>query len=510
MHAYWPGDTRVGCAAACAAGARTLLESCSLSTAHCMYSCRCMCVAGGPRGMAPPRGLGESIRTAAVTGPPCLVVGCRAAGKQGSRKTRGGACRTCAGWRRRQDGLIVEYMRNAGGSEDESGPELSHRSSSPSESTAAMLPQGQRPPVGDPEAGMRGQMSAVWRHKLTRDEKETLRNAPFPRLCIHGRQDIVAAVSCGAKVASEIAATMVVLEGAHFIPRERGHEVRRNACMCAMPIRVFGCMQPERLRRVAAAPSQCFLNPGIAYRGLAAELCRLRSMACASSASLRHQGSAKPMPAGPSAEARAASCDRLRQPHGRPPRLHELPSQQSYTAALPPGMCCERCATMHASSGGGTYPGGCHACRLCAWRRPAARPASLAATRRGKRCTDCGAPAAAWAQHRNAAVPWLRTGTIPCRVTLCGCDAGVAAAGGPHPRAAAAGGAAPPRPDAPHAARRAGLPHASTRRRGGAERAERRRWRGQCRGGEVWACGSVEWGLRTASDAERGASRPCT
>lgn len=134
-----------------------------------------------------------------------------------------------------KDGLLVEYMANQPGSGSDA-PEVAQAAASPPHSTSAMLPQ-QRP--RDAEAGQRGQMSAVWRHKLSAAEKEVLRRAPFPRLCIHGRQDIVAAPSRGAKVAEEIAATLVVLEGAHFIPRERGHEVRllppTALCMCGRP-----------------------------------------------------------------------------------------------------------------------------------------------------------------------------------------------------------------------------------------------------------------------------------
>lgn len=121
-----------------------------------------------------------------------------------------------------KDGLLTEYMANQASSGDDP-PEQAPGTTSPPDSTSAMLPQ-QRP--RNAQAGQRGQMTAVWRHKLSNTEKEVLRQAPFPRLCIHGRQDIVAAPSRGEKVAEEIAATLVILEGAHFIPRERGHEVR--------------------------------------------------------------------------------------------------------------------------------------------------------------------------------------------------------------------------------------------------------------------------------------------
>lgn len=124
-------------------------------------------------------------------------------------------------------------------------PEVAPRSASTDadDPSSAMLQQEEQ--EGGGEAGLRGQMSAVWGHKLSKADKATLRHAAFPRLCIHGRQDIVAAPSRGRKVADEIAATLVLLEGAHFLPRERGHEVRR-------PVRA-ACVSPLQLRCRGAA-----------------------------------------------------------------------------------------------------------------------------------------------------------------------------------------------------------------------------------------------------------------
>lgn len=136
-------------------------------------------------------------------------------------------CRKCARWGRRRDGLMVEYMQHH--QPGNASPQESVRAGSPPRRLQGDSLLSKEEPPRDGGAGLRGQMSAVWRHKLSAAEKDALRHAAFPRLCIHGRQDIVAAPSRGQKVAEEMAATLVVLEGAHFLPRERGHEV--NLCM---------------------------------------------------------------------------------------------------------------------------------------------------------------------------------------------------------------------------------------------------------------------------------------
>ena len=130
-------------------------------------------------------------------------------------------------------------------------------------------------------------MRAVWTHKLSKAERRALAAAKYPRLCIHGRRDIIAhvrhfthtcpsscavtcaclkSVSCsargvaheacvrrrteaatqtheasyctrpsdacallqvraGERLAAALRATCVVLEGAHFVSRECGHTV---------------------------------------------------------------------------------------------------------------------------------------------------------------------------------------------------------------------------------------------------------------------------------------------
>lgn len=68
-------------------------------------------------------------------------------------------------------------------------------------------------------------MHACWTHKLTKLEEQAITAAKFPVLCIHGRHDIVAEPRFGERLAAQLEATLVMLEGAHFIPRECGHQV---------------------------------------------------------------------------------------------------------------------------------------------------------------------------------------------------------------------------------------------------------------------------------------------
>lgn len=56
-----------------------------------------------------------------------------------------------------------------------------------------------RPPPTAPdpapaEVGQKGHIRAVWRHKLGKRELAALSAADFPRLCIHGRHDLIAEV----------------------------------------------------------------------------------------------------------------------------------------------------------------------------------------------------------------------------------------------------------------------------------------------------------------------------
>ena len=61
---------------------------------------------------------------------------------------------------------------------------------------------------------------------MSRAEEDAVKEAKFPVLCIHGRHDIVADPKFGEKLAAQLEATLVMLEGAHFVPRECGHQVR--------------------------------------------------------------------------------------------------------------------------------------------------------------------------------------------------------------------------------------------------------------------------------------------
>jgi pimeloyl-ACP methyl ester carboxylesterase len=137
--------------------------------------------------------------------------------------------RLVAGWGVRRNGLLQEYINNSSASE--------------ASDHSAATRSAQRASNGeDGSAGLRGQMSAVWTHSLSRHERASLRGADFPRLCIHGRQDIVADPGFGEKLAADLAATMVMLEGAHFIPRECGHEV----CACCLPPCWLTFVKPAR------------------------------------------------------------------------------------------------------------------------------------------------------------------------------------------------------------------------------------------------------------------------
>lgn len=124
--------------------------------------------------------------------------------KRGSRARR----RVGGSSRRRQDLLVREYVGPGTESEQQ------QQGAAAAKAAAAAA-----------KAGQKGQFHAVWHHRLTKAERAALCGAEFPRMCIHGRQDIVALPSLGGKLAAAIRATFVVLEGAHFLVRERGHAV---------------------------------------------------------------------------------------------------------------------------------------------------------------------------------------------------------------------------------------------------------------------------------------------
>ncbi|CAI7856973.1 unnamed protein product, partial [Closterium sp. NIES-53] len=76
-----------------------------------------------------------------------------------------------------------------------------------------------------------GHFNAVWTHKLTRENVNSICHARIPTAVIHGVDDIVAHVSLGEKVARRLApvARFIPLLGAHMLVRERIEEV--NACV---------------------------------------------------------------------------------------------------------------------------------------------------------------------------------------------------------------------------------------------------------------------------------------
>lgn len=95
--------------------------------------------------------------------------------------------------------------------------------------TRASSVKGREAPQ-DAENGQRGQMYACWKHKLTQQEAGAIKGAKFPVLCIHGRHDLVAEARFGERLAAQLEATLVLLEGAHFVPRECGHQVCSTLC----------------------------------------------------------------------------------------------------------------------------------------------------------------------------------------------------------------------------------------------------------------------------------------
>eukprot|EP01023_Acetabularia_acetabulum_P017838 TRINITY_DN18976_c0_g1_i1.p1 TRINITY_DN18976_c0_g1~~TRINITY_DN18976_c0_g1_i1.p1 ORF type:complete len:279 (-),score=38.02 TRINITY_DN18976_c0_g1_i1:27-863(-) len=78
---------------------------------------------------------------------------------------------------------------------------------------------------GQNERGVAGQMRACWYHYLSSKDISTIKRGAFYVKVIHGRHDLVASPSNAEKLARKLAASSVMLEGAHFIPRECADEV---------------------------------------------------------------------------------------------------------------------------------------------------------------------------------------------------------------------------------------------------------------------------------------------
>ena len=84
-------------------------------------------------------------------------------------------------------------------------------------------PPPSAPDPGPAESGQKGHMRAVLRHRLSGRELAALREAPWPKLCIHGRYDLVARVRSSA---GQLFAASPVPRSAHIpFARLRPHAV---------------------------------------------------------------------------------------------------------------------------------------------------------------------------------------------------------------------------------------------------------------------------------------------
>mmetsp|Transcript_18336 Transcript_18336/g.31377 ORF Transcript_18336/g.31377 Transcript_18336/m.31377 type:complete len:393 (-) Transcript_18336:597-1775(-) len=75
------------------------------------------------------------------------------------------------------------------------------------------------------EAGTRGQMHAVWTHSVTKRDVESVLSGHFPVWFVHGRYDLIATPSFAEDLAARFGAPCVLVNGAHFTPRENSKEV---------------------------------------------------------------------------------------------------------------------------------------------------------------------------------------------------------------------------------------------------------------------------------------------
>ena len=76
-----------------------------------------------------------------------------------------------------------------------------------------------------PQHGLRGQLAAVFAHRLRRRDVAAIQSGCFPVLVLHGRQDIIALPRYGEKLAARLQAPFVALEGGHFVMREQAAAV---------------------------------------------------------------------------------------------------------------------------------------------------------------------------------------------------------------------------------------------------------------------------------------------
>ncbi|CAN6483366.1 unnamed protein product [Victoria cruziana] len=75
--------------------------------------------------------------------------------------------------------------------------------------------------------GFEGQVNACWTHNMTQKDYDILRSSGFLVSVIHGRDDIIAQVSHGRKIAEKLypVAKMIELDGAHLVSHEKPEEV---------------------------------------------------------------------------------------------------------------------------------------------------------------------------------------------------------------------------------------------------------------------------------------------
>ncbi|EIE19012.1 alpha/beta-hydrolase [Coccomyxa subellipsoidea C-169] len=81
--------------------------------------------------------------------------------------------------------------------------------------------------IGQPKDGFEGQLRAIWQHTVSSREAATIVSAQLPVLVLHGRHDILAMPQFGEQLARKLQAPCIMLEGAHFLTRERGPEVNQ-------------------------------------------------------------------------------------------------------------------------------------------------------------------------------------------------------------------------------------------------------------------------------------------
>ncbi|GLI63481.1 hypothetical protein VaNZ11_006458 [Volvox africanus] len=68
--------------------------------------------------------------------------------------------------------------------------------------------------------GEEGHLNAVMTHKLTASERQRLAESGIPIKIIHGSEDILAELRHARRLARDLRAPLVMVDGAHFIPRD--------------------------------------------------------------------------------------------------------------------------------------------------------------------------------------------------------------------------------------------------------------------------------------------------